>query len=182
MLVQPRVLILLPLATLLLAACSGSDDAVGPADSAVGATALASIQPSSSAISVDPNAPVVLRFSHAMMTGMEMLVVLHDASVTGPVVAATATWSSDRTTLTLVPQAPLKRLSTYVVHLSPSLKDASGRAINMSSGTMMGGRTVSGGMMGNRSMMNGQWGPGMMGAGWQAANGTFGMSFTFTTA
>ena len=182
MLVRPRVLVLLSFATLLLAACSGSDAAVGPADSAVGVTALASIQPLSSAINVDPNVPVVLRFSHAMMTGMEMLVVLHEAGVTGPVVAATGTWSADRTTLTLVPQAPLKRLFTYVVHLSPSLKDASGRAINMSSGTMMGGRTVSGGMMGSGSMMNGQWGPGMMGAGWQATNGTFGMSFTFTTA
>jgi hypothetical protein len=37
-------------------------------------------------------------------------------------------------------------------------------------------------MMGSTSMMNGQWGPGMMGNGWQAANGTFGMIFTFTTA
>lgn len=36
--------------------------------------------------------------------------------------------------------------------------------------------------MGSTSMMNGQWGPGMMGTGWQAANGTFGMIFTFTTA
>jgi hypothetical protein len=117
-----------------------------------------------------------------MMSGMEMLVVLHEGSITGAVVTATATWSSDRTTLTLMPQAPMKRAATYVVHMSPSLKDTAGHMINMSPGAMMGGQAVSAGMMGGGSMMNGQWGPGMMGAGWQSANGTFGMSFTFTTA
>lgn len=182
MLARPRVLALVPFAALLLAACSSSDTGVSPADDAVSAPSLASIQPASTATGVAANAPVVLRFSHAMMSGMEMLVVLHEGSVTGAVVAATATWSTDRTTLTLAPQVPMKRTTTYVVHLSPSLKDASGHLINMTPGSMMGGQTVSGGMMGGGSMMNGQWGPGMMGAGWQAANGTFGMVFTFTTA
>lgn len=182
MLVRPRVRVLLPLAALMLVACSGSDTGVSPADTADSAPSLASIQPASSAISVDPNAPVVLRFSQPMMTGMEMLVVLHETGVTGPVVAAAATWSADRITLTLVPQAPLKRAAKYVVHLSPSLKDATGRMINLSPGSMMGGQNVSGGMMGSTSMMSDQWGPGMMGPGWQAANGTFGMIFTFTTA
>ncbi len=176
----PRMLALLPLAALLLSACSRADAGVGPADP--NAPVLVSIQPASAAISVDPTAPVVLRFSHAMMSGMEMLVVLHEGSITGAVVTATATWSSDRTTLTLMPQAPMKRAATYVVHMSPSLKDTAGHMINMSPGAMMGGQAVSAGMMGGGSMMNGQWGPGMMGAGWQSANGTFGMSFTFTTA
>lgn len=182
MLVRPRFLALLPFAALVFAACSRSDTGVGPADAAASAPSLASIQPASTATGVAPNAPVVLRFSHAMMTGMEMLVVLHEGSVTGAVVAATATWSIDRTTLTLMPQASLKGATKYVVHLSPSLKDSAGRMINLSPGTMMGGQNVSGGMMGSTSMMNGQWGPGMMGTGWQAANGSFGMVFSFTTA
>lgn len=176
----PRMLALLPLAALLLSACSRSDAGVSPADP--NAPVLVSIQPASAAISVDPTAPVVLRFSHAMMTGMEMLVVLHEGNITGAALAVTATWSTDRTTLTMIPQAPMKHATTYVMHMSPSLQDAAGHMINMSPGAMMGGQAVSAGMMGGGSMMNGQWGPGMMGAGWQAANGTFGMSFTFTTA
>ena len=182
MLVRPRILALLPFAALFFAACSRSDTGVGPADSAVNAPSLASIQPASATTGVAPNTPVVLRFSHAMMSDMEMLVVLHEGSVTGAVVTTTATWSADRTTLTLMPQASLKGATKYVVHLSPSLKDTASRMINLSPGSMMGGQNVSGGMMGSTSMMNGQWGQGMMGNGWQAANGTFGMIFTFTTA
>lgn len=117
-----------------------------------------------------------------MMAGMEMLVVLHEASVSGAAVPATATWSTDRTTLTIKPQSAMTRATTYVVHLSPSLKDSAGNMINMAPGTAMGGMSVSGSMMGSSTMMNGQWGLGMAGAGWQAANGTFGMMYTFTTA
>ena len=177
---RSRMLALFPFAMLALAACSGSNTGVSPA--AADAPSLASIQPASAATSVSVAAPVVLKFSHAMMTGMEMLVVLHEGSVTGAVVASTATWSADRTTLTLMPQAAMKHAATYVVHMSPSLQDTAGRMINMTPGATMGGQMVSGGMMGGGSMMNGQWGPGMMGAGWQAANGTFGMVFSFTTA
>ena len=176
-----RMLALFPLVVLLLTACGESSEAVGPVDSAASAPSLASIQPGNATANVDPSTPIVLRFSHAMMTGMEMLVVLHEGNVTGAVVAATTTWSADRTILTLMPQAPMKRTTTYVVHLSPSLKDTAGHMINLTAGTMMGGQNVSGGMMGSTSMMNGQWGPGMMGTGWQAVNGTFGMIFTFTT-
>jgi len=177
----PRTLVLLPVVVLLLSACSGSGNPSSPVNTATAAPALASIQPANAAMGVDPAAPVVLHFSHAMMTGMEMLVVLHEGSVTGAAVATTATWSPDRTVLTMKPQAPMKRASTYVVHLSPSLQDTAGRMINLAPGAMMGGQSVSGSMMGGGSMMNGQWGPGMMGAGWQSANGTFGMMFTFST-
>lgn len=182
MLVRRRLLTVLPVAALFFAACARSDTAVGPADTAITAPSLVSIQPASATTGVAPNAPVVLRFSHAMMNGMEMLVVLHEGSVTGAVVTATATWSADRTTLTLVPQAALRIGTKYVVHLSPSLKDTAGRTIDLRPGSMMGGQSVSGSMMGSTSMMNGQWGPGMMGTGWQAADGTLGMIFTFTTA
>lgn len=91
-------------------------------------------------------------------------------------------WSADRTTLTLVPQSALRRATTYVVHLSPSLMDSSGRRIDLSNGMMMGGEGVGGGMVGAGSMMSGPWGAGMMGAGWRAGDGTFGMTFSFTTA
>lgn len=176
-----RLLALVAVVTV-LTACRGSGDPTSPVESATSAPALASIQPGHAATGVDPSAPVVLTFSHAMMTGMEMLVVLHEGSIAGPAVAATASWSVDRMTLTLKPQLPLKRATTYVVHLAPSLRDTSGRVINMAPGAMMGGQTVPGGMMGAGSMMNGQWGPGMMGTGWQGASGTFGMVFSFTTS
>lgn len=174
-----RLLRFLPVVPLLLSACGGSDN---PADPVTSALSLASLQPANAATGVAPDASVVLRFNHAMMPGMELLVVLHEGSVTGAVVAATATWSTDRTMLTLRPQVPMKRATTHVVHLSPSLQDTAGRMINMAPAAMMGGQTVTASMMGSGSMMNGQWGPDMMGAGWQASNGTFGMMFTFTTS
>lgn len=95
-----------------------------------------------------------------MMAGMEMLVVLHEGTVTGPVAATTAMWSADRTTLTMTPQSALKRATTYVIHMSPSLQDTAGHMINLTPGAMMGGQAVNTGMMGGAtSMMNGQWGP-----------------------
>jgi len=179
---RSRMLPLVPVAVAFLAACSSSSTSSGLSD-AVEAPVLASIQPANAASGVAANAPIVLHFSKAMMSGMEMLVVLHEGTVTGPVVVTTAMWSSDRTTLTMTPQAAMKRTTTYVVHMSPSLKDTAGHMINMTAGTTMGGQTVNSGMMGGATpMMNGQWGPGMVGAGWQAANGTFGMMYTFITA
>ena len=177
-----RMSAVVPVVALVLTACGSAGDPSGPAESAALAPSLASIQPGNAATGVDPSAPVVLKLSQSMQTGMEMLVVLHEDNVTGATIPASAAWSLDRMTLTLKPQSALKRGTTYVVHLSPSLQDTAGRMINMTSGTMLGGRTVSGGMMGSGSMTNGQWGPGMMGAGWQASNGTFGMIFTFTTS
>lgn len=169
-------------ATLALGACTNS--LTDPADpSAIRPTVLA-VSPVSGTIGVDPTKPVVINFSHQMMTGMEMLVVLHEGTVTGPQVAGSSVWSSDRAVLTFTPSAPLKAKTAYILHLSPSLQGANGQMINMTAGGMMGGQFVTGGMMGSAGggMMNGQWGPGMTGAGWQASNGTFGMFFTFTTA
>lgn len=178
-----RLFAAVPLLALVLSACSTVETSVSPSDTAALAPTLASIQPANATAGVATTAPVVLHFSKAMMSGMEMLVVMHEGTVTGPVIATTAMWSTDRTTLTMTPQAALKRATTYVVHMSPSLQDTAGHMINMTPGAMMGGQTVNSGMMGGATtMMNGQWGPGMMGAGWQAANGTFGMTFTFTTA
>lgn len=169
-------------ATLALGACTNS--LIDPTDpSAIRPTVLA-VSPVGGTIGVDPTKPVVINFSHPMMTGMEMLVVLHEGTVTGPQVAGSSVWSSDRTVLTFTPSAALKAKTTYVLHLSPSLQGANGQLINMSAGGMMGGQFVTGSMMGSTAggMMNGQWGPGMTGAGWRASDGTFGMYFTFTTA
>ena len=155
-----------------------------PADPGAIRPTLMGIVPANTTTGVDPTKPVTITFSHPMMTGMEMLVVLHEATVTGPQVAGISRWSADRTVLTFTPSATLKAPTTYILHFSPSLQGANGQMINMGAGMTMGGQYVSGDMMGSAAggMMNGQWGPGMMGTGWQASDGTFGMFFTFRTA
>ncbi len=146
-------------------------------------TAL-SVLPAAATTGVDPTKPIVVTFNMSMMSGMEMLVVVHEGSVTGPQVSGSASWSADRRVLTFTPATTLKAKTTYVVHLSPSLQGTNGKTIDLAQCTKIGGQYVSGGMMGSAAagMMNGSWGPGMMGAGWKASDGTFGMLFTFTTA
>ena len=167
-------------------ACSkNASSPVGPnGPLALDAPIVLSLLPASATTGVDPTKPVTITFNMAMMSGMEMLVVLHEGSVTGPQVAGTAAWSADRRVLTFTPTATLKAKTLYVVHFSPSLQGMNGKTINMSQGMNIGGQSVTGGMMGAASagMMSGSWGAGMMGAGWKANDGTFGMQFTFTTA
>jgi hypothetical protein len=148
------------------------------------APAVVSIRPSASTTGVDPSLPITITFSMSMMPGAEMLVVVHEGSVTGPQVAGTSAWSADRKVMTFTPAAMLKAKTTYVVHIAPSITAANGKAVDPASCTSIGGHVVTGGMMGSAQsgMMNGSWGPGMMGAGWKAGDGTFGMMFTFTTA
>ena len=172
-------------AALAAAACSGSSTAPAArtTPTANGAAVVLNVVPAARATGVDPKAPIVITFNHAMLSGMEMLVLLHESSVTGPTVAGTATWSSDRTTLTFTPAQPLKSQTTYVLHLSPNLKDANGNPIDFAScAQRLGGQTPSG--FGFGGMMGGGMGPGMMGNGWQPGTGTwgYGMIFTFTTA
>jgi len=158
----------------------------GGANAEANVATVLSLSPANATVGVDPTKPVVITFSHSMMTGMELLVVLHEGSLTGPTVVGVATWSTDRTILTFAPSSPLKSHTTYMLHLSPSLKDSAGKTIDLAACTQLGGKYATAGMMGLSSgtgMMNsGTWGPGMMGAGWQAADGTFGMVFSFTTA
>ena len=148
------------------------------------APAALGVLPAALATGVSPTTPIVITFNMSMMSGMEMLVVVHEGSVTGPQVTSAASWSGDRRVLTITPAATLKAKTTYVVHLSPSLQGTNGKAIDLAQCTRIGGQSVSGGMMGagTAGMMGGTWGPGMMGAGWQATDGTFGMLFSFTTA
>ena len=167
-------------------ACSNSASSPSSPNGAlaVDAPIVLSLLPANAAIGVDLTKPITITFNMPMMSGMEMLVVLHEGSVTGPQVAGVAEWSADRRVLTFTPGATLKAKTLYVVHFSPSLQGMNGKTINMSQGMNIGGQSVTGGMMGAAAagMMSGSWGSGMMGAGWKANDGTFGMQFTFTTA
>ncbi|MGH7695170.1 MAG: Ig-like domain-containing protein [Gemmatimonadaceae bacterium] len=172
------------IAMLALAACNqatGILDAGSAADSPI----VLNLSPPNAAVGVDPRLPIIITFNHTMMPGMEALVVLHEASITGQPVAGAASWSPDRSVLTFTPTAPLRSRTTYVLHLSPSLRAATGQRINLAACARLGGQTVTSGMLGmgqRGGMMNGAWGSGMMGDGWRAADGTFGMIFRFTTA
>ena len=155
-----------------IVACSGSaTDPSAEADLPL----VLSVIPASNAASVNPSSPITIAFNHSMMVGMELLVILHEGSVGGPQVPGSFSWSPDRATLTFAPAEALKSKTTYVLHLSPNLKDAAGRAINFAGcAQRVGGKPLSGGMMGG----------GMMGSGWQPGSGPwgYGMTFTFTTA
>lgn len=139
-----------------------------------------SISPVSGSTNVDPSGPVTITFNHSMGMGMEMLVILHEASVTGPQIAGVAVWSADRTRLTFTPTQTLKNKTTYVLHLSPNLTDANGQRIDFASCAQQVNGQPAGMMTGG--MMSGGTGPGMMGPGWQAGSGTWGYGMTFTFA
>jgi len=167
-----------------LSACGGMTSAVAP-DAAKDAPTVLALSPANATLAADPAKPIVITFNRPMMAGMESLVVLHEGTVTGPAVAGVASWSADRAALTFTASAPLKAHATYTLHLSPSLKSAGGQSINLGACTQLGGQYATAAMMGISSgagMMNSTWGPGMMGDGWRAADGTYGMVFTFATA
>lgn len=142
-----------------------------------------SVLPAGNATNVNLSSPVSIAFNHSMMVGMEFLVVLHEGSILGAQVVGSSSWSSDHRVLTFTPAAPLKSKTTYVLHLSPNLKDASGQGIDFAGcAAYLGGQAPAGGWtMGG--MMGGN-GSGMMGPGWQAGSGTwgYGMVLTFVTA
>lgn len=109
-------LLTLPLAPLALGACSG--DPTAPALTA----RVVSVVPSGGAVGVDPNAPIVVTFSHPMQSGMEQYAALHEGGVTGPVVAGTWAWSDDRTALTFTPAQALKAQTPYTLHLGGGMR------------------------------------------------------------
>lgn len=145
------------------------------------APVVVSVAPASGATGVDPATPVVVVFSHLMMRGMEASVVLHEGSVSGPVVAGTSTWSVDGTTLTFSPGAPLRAATTYVLHLAPTMMSDAGGRLDHGACAGLGGQSVTGDMVGRGMMGGGMMGEGMTGDGW-AMNGAYGMTFVFTTA
>jgi hypothetical protein len=161
-------------------ACSGS--ATLATDNEL--TVVLSVTPASNATGVSTSSPITITFSHPMMVGMELLVTLHEGIILGTPVQGSLSWSSHRTTLTFVPAENLKSGTTYVLHLSPNLRDDTGQGIDFAGcAQRVGGQSVAPGMM-TGGMMGGGNGTGMMGPGWQAGAGTwgYGMTFTFTTA
>ena len=156
-----------------LAACTDATHMGGPGMS--GAVALQSIAPANGAIGVSPTTPTTMRFSGAMGGGMESYVLLHEGTLTGPVVAGRWSWSGDRRTLTFTPDAPLRARTTYLIHMGGGMRAADGALMDYGSCAGLGGRSVSAGMMAGG-------GSGMMGSGWQGTDGGYGMIFTFITA
>ena len=162
-----------------LGACSGMASAPRSGDDAF---VVLSVHPASGATNVSPSSPISIAFSHRLMMGMELLVTLHEGTILGPAVPGSFSWSSDGKILTFVPTQTLESQTTYVLHLSPNLRAATGQGIALAAcAQKVGGQPAAPGMM--NGMMGGPGG-GMMGPGWEAGQGTwgYGMTFTFTTA
>lgn len=139
---------------------------------------VVAVVPTGATMGVDPGAPVVITFSHAIQFGMERYVALHEGDVTGSVVPGSWAWSGDRTVLTFTPQ-PLKAQTQYTLHLGGGMRATDGGFIDYGSCVgPLNGRWATPEMMGGGMMGGGS----MMGSGWRHPNGTYGMVFTFTTA
>jgi len=159
-------------APLALGSCQG--DPTAPALTA----RVVSVVPSGGATGVDPNAPLVVTFSHPMRSGMEQYTALHEGDVTGPVVAGAWVWSAERTILTFTPVQPLKAQTQYTLHLGGGMRANDGGFVDYGPCVQQ-----EGGQWATREMMSGgMMGGNMMGSGWRHPNGTYGMVFTFTTA
>ena len=135
---------------------------------------------------MDPNGPIEVRFDHPMISGTEGYALLHLGDVTGPAVAGTWGLSPGRTALTFTPDSPLQRGTRYTNHLGGGMIDEGGRPIDWEThAPHMGGQwateTMLGSGMGPGMGMGGAVGAGHMGTGWTHANGSYGMTFTFTT-
>ncbi len=141
-------------------------------------TALASVSPAGGSVNVDPAGVVTVKFTHAVMAGMEQYAALHEGDVTGPVVAGSWSLSTDATVLTFKAASALKARTRYTIHLGGGMRDADGKPVDMGPGRMMGGQSASSSMMSGGMMQGGA----MIGAGWQGADGSYGMVFSFTTA
>jgi hypothetical protein len=174
-----------------LGACSDTgSNSLGP-DGPTGtapATRLVTISPQGQATGVDPGRTLMLEFDGAMMPGMEQYVDLHRGDVTSSTHPIACAWSVDRTLLTCTPATPLDPGTTYTLHLGGGVRSSNGTPIQMDPTQHMGSWIhggASGGMMGGGGMTHGDdqagqaWG--MMGSGWQHANGTYGIVCPFQT-
>ena len=155
-----------------LAACAGEPMSTDQLE-----VTVESVSPANGSVAA-PTTVVSVTFSHAMIQGAEMLVLLHESSITGPVVSGSSVWSIDRRTLTFTPATTLRAATTYLLHLGPGLRAADGAGVNHQSCNMLGGRNVGPGMMSGGGVGSGM----MTGAGWRTSDGTYGMFFTFTTS
>ncbi len=165
------------LASLLVAVgCSG--DGTGP--SAPTTAELVSVTPTGGSTGVPTAGPMTMTFSRPMMAGMEQYLDLHQGNASGPLVPINCTWSADRLMVTCVPAQPLQPSAPYTFHAGGGMMDADGQAVDLGQdAAQTGGQWLMPGMMGGThagAPMSG------MGAGWQAANGSYGMTFSFTTS
>jgi Big-like domain-containing protein len=142
-------------------------------------TELVSVTPPGGAMGVPTGAAMVMTFSHSMAAGMEQYLDLHQGDAGGPLVPIACTWSADRTTVTCVPGQPLQAHAPYTFHAGGGMMDSDDHLIDMGQHqAQTGGQWLMSGMMGGMhagAPMSG------MGPGWKAANGSYGMVFTFTT-
>jgi hypothetical protein len=161
---------------MVVVACSG--DGTGP--SAPITTELVSVTPAGGSTGVSTAGPMVMTFSRPMMPGMEQYLDLHQGDVSGPLVVINCTWSADRLTVTCVPALPLQPSAPHTLHAGGGMTDTDGHPVDMSQhAALTGGQWLMPGMMGGThagAPMSG------MGAGWTATNGSYGMTFTFTTS
>ncbi len=154
-----------------LASCGGGAGTSGP--DPVDAVALQSISPANGVTGVSITMPMTMRFSGPMGENMERYIALHEGTITAPVLPGRWDWSADRRTLTFASESPLRSNTTYVIHMGGGMQGANGMSMNYAPFAALGGRSVSGAMMGGAT--------GMMGAGWNGADGGYGVVFTFTT-
>lgn len=146
---------------------------------------LLSVVPAGGSVNVDVGTTVAVAFDHAIADGMEEYAALLEGSVTGPEVAGTWSMAQDHMALMFAPTSALKPATTYVIHIGGGMMDEDGDTVNLGMhGVGMGGEWAT------QSMMTAGMGMGMggqtgwhMGTGWaDPDNGTYGMTFTFTTA
>jgi hypothetical protein len=169
-----------------LGACSdSSDSSLGPdgTTGAAPATRLVAVSPPGQATGVDRGGPLMLQFDGAMMPGMEQYVDLHRgdvSSLTHPIACA---WSADRTQLICTPAPPLDPGTSYTFHVGGGMRSSNGASILMdptehAGSWIHGGSGMMGGGMSHGDDHAGQsWE--MMGPGWRAGNGTYGIVCPF---
>ena len=167
-------------ASLAVIVACGSDG-TGPASPppAAATTELVSVTPPGGSTGVSTTGNLVMTFDHPMMVGMEQYLDLHRGDASGPIEPNSCTWSSERLTVTCQPPQALQRNGQYTFHAGGGMMGADDHPIDIGlRGPQIGGQWLMSGMMGGMhagSPMSG------MGAGWQGANGSYGMTFTFTT-
>lgn len=148
-------------------------------------TALLSVAPAGGSTDVAVDEAVVVRFDHPMHDHAVDVAAVHEGDVTGPLVSGTWTLEENGTVMRFMPDEPWQAGTTYTVHLGGGMEDAGGHLVDFEShGPGMGGMWANEGMMGG-GMHGGGMGGGdhpHMGEGWEHANGSYGMIFTFTTA
>lgn len=169
---------------LLLSACGSDHDPMdgmtmgGPSGVATmgGRPGLMSVSPGAGAIVSSDGASIVLRFSLPMATGMEQWVDLHRGDLAGDTLPLSCAWSSDRSTLTCVPVAPLTP-GMYALHVGGGMLAANGGSLDWGA-HHPGGQWAMPGPGTNHA--GHAWGE--MGQGWHAQNGSYGMVFTFSVS